>query len=70
VLRREGLYSSHVIEWRRAFSAERKSLPSLLMVASEPKAELMTRYPREAPTVAYCEKLSGLRHADNPELAS
>jgi hypothetical protein len=43
---------------------------ALLIVASELNAELMTRYPREAPTIAYCEKLSGLSHADNPKLAS
>jgi hypothetical protein len=50
-----------------AFNAQRKSLPTLLMVANELKSELVTRYPREAPTVDYCEKLAELKRADNPE---
>jgi hypothetical protein len=53
-----------------AFNAKRKSLPSLLMVAGELRNELVTRYPREAPTVDYCERLEELKRADHPESGS
>lgn len=53
-----------------AFNAQRKSLPTLLMVANELKSELVTRYPREAPTVGYCERLEDLKRTDNPEIES
>jgi hypothetical protein len=51
-----------------AFNAQRKSMPTLLMVGNELKRELVTRYPSEAPTVDYCEKLAELKRADNPKL--
>jgi helix-turn-helix protein len=51
-----------------AFSAERKSLPSLLMVASELKIELSSRYPREALVREYEDQLALVRRAARLEI--
>jgi hypothetical protein len=58
---RSGELEEAVTVGKSAFSAERKSLPTLLMVAGELKNELVTRYPQEIPTKDYCEKLVELK---------
>jgi transcriptional regulator with XRE-family HTH domain len=65
---RKGELEEAVTVGESAFSAERKSMPSLLMVAGELKSELVTRYPREVPTRDYCEKLTELTRENTPKL--
>jgi hypothetical protein len=43
-----------------AFRADRRSLPSLLMVASELDAELHRRYPKEQATEEFREALRAI----------
>jgi len=58
---RSGELEEAVTVAESAFVADRKSLPSLLMVASELENELVTRYPSEAPTIDYRDKLTELK---------
>lgn len=53
-----------------ALEADRKSLPSLLLVADELDKELRSRYPREAATRDFHEQIMtikrGTAHAELP----
>ncbi|MGJ5896996.1 hypothetical protein DF268_15335 [Streptomyces sp. V2] len=52
-----------------ALGADRKSLPSLLLVADELDKELRARYPREAATRDFHERISTIKHgASRPVL--
>jgi hypothetical protein len=67
---RSGELEEAVTVGESAFNAERKSLPTLLMVANELQSELTTRYPKENPTRDYRDKLVELRRATAPRLDS
>lgn len=51
-----------------ALRTERKSLPSLLLVAGELNGELSSRYPREPIVQEYSAKLARIRRATFPEI--
>lgn len=52
-----------------ALEADRKSLPSLLLVADELDKELRSRYPRETATRDFHEQVMAIKRGSaNPEL--
>lgn len=64
---RSGELEEAVTVGESAFSSERKSLPTLFMVAGELESELTARYPKETPTKDYREKLVELRRESAPK---
>jgi tetratricopeptide (TPR) repeat protein len=67
---RSGELEEAVVIGTEALGTERKSLPSLFMVATELSTELRTRFPREQPTREFQDHISTLiRESTPPELA-
>jgi transcriptional regulator with XRE-family HTH domain len=65
---RSGELEEAVSVGESAFDAGRKSLPSLFMVAGELRNVLTARYPREVPTIDYCDRLAELKQVSLPQL--